>query len=708
MAAAASSAPDSISPFAWLWDLVREELAPYPGRVALVARMVTAATLVMIVNMTFRIPYGAYGAIYALTISRESPQATVRFVKTIVIAFAVAAADVLVGAFFFVNEPLDRFLWVIGTLFLMFYALSAWTDYVASARFGYLLVITIPLWDRQIPAQLRVEDTLWAVGALTIASVITALLELAFAALTPGDEVTASVAGRLSAIEELLTSYAQGRQADKSTEKSITRYVTVGTSRLRRILQRSDRPPQYREQMGAAIALIGRLTDIAASLMYIDVHAGAEDRQRIRALTERIAGIRAGLLGGRVPPPVEVHVEGESQATLPVLREMENTVKLIPQVFLESQPLSARYPLPSSDEHSSALFVPDAFSNPEHLKFALKGCLAASLCYVIYNALFWPGISTAITTCLLTALTTIGASHQKQVLRFAGALAGGAIAMGAQVFILPSLDSIGSFTILFIAVTAATAWVATSSPRLSYFGVQVAVAIYLINLQEFKIQTSLTVARDRVAGILLGLLMMWLVFDQLWGTSAGREMKRTFILNLRMLARLAREPGSANIRVAVARSYSLRDTINKNLDKVRALADGVLFEFGPSRQQDLDLRNRIRKWLPEQRIIFLLRITLLKYRLGLPGFVLPEAMRPAQEEFDSQFAEVLENMANRMEGRIGNRPDRFEHAFERLQEAARICQAEPGQGALTAYLPTFLALSRTITELTMSLDRELA
>jgi len=133
----------------------------------------------------------------------------------------------------------------------------------------------------------------------------------------------------------------------------------------------------------------------------------------------------------------------------------------------------------------------------------------ASLCYIIYNSLFWPGISTAITTCSLTALTTIGTSHQKQILRFGGALVGGVvIGMGAQVCILPYIDSIGAFTVLFASVIGAAAWFATSCPRLSYFGVQIAVAFCLINLQEFKIQTSLAVARDRVAGILLGLLMI--------------------------------------------------------------------------------------------------------------------------------------------------------------------------------------------------------
>ena len=186
------------------------------------------------------------------------------------------------------------------------------------------------------------------------------------------------------------------------------------------------------------------------------------------------------------------------------------------------------------------LLAPGALTNPEHLRFALKGCLAASSCYIIYNAIAWPGISTAVTTCLLTALSTIGSSRQKQFLRITGAIVGGfVLGMGSQIFILPNLDSIGGFDVLFVAVTALSAWFMTSSPRLSYFGIQVALAFYLVNISEFKMQTSLAVARDRVVGILLGLFMMWLVFDQLWGAPAAVEMRKTFISNLRLLAQFA-------------------------------------------------------------------------------------------------------------------------------------------------------------------------
>src|SRR5216684_3144812 len=231
------------------------------------------------------------------------------------------------------------------------------------------------------------------------------------------------------------------------------------------------------------------------------------------------------------------------------------------------------------------------------------------------------------------------------VLRISGAIVGGFIfGMGAQIFVLPYLDSIGGFTLLFIAVTILGAWFATSSPRLSYFGVQLALAFYVVHLQEFGIQTSLTLSRDRVVGILLGLFMMWLVFDQLWGAPAIVEMKSAFISLLRSLAKLARAP--VDPQDAIEQSYALRETINNGFDKVRALSDAVLFEFGPTRQKDLSWRSSIRAWQPQLRMLFITRVALLKYRLHLPGFELTGALRRAQQDFDEHLAGTIERMAD--------------------------------------------------------------
>lgn len=706
MATAAKTLFEPHSPSPWLWTFLKEELAPYPGRTALVARMTIAVTFVMIINMVFRIPYGAYGAIYALIISREDLSTTVNAVRTIIIAFALSVLYILVGALFFLQDPNLRLFWVIATLFLMFYTLSAASNYTAAARFGYLLVITIPLWDRQIRTELKVEQTLWAFGAISLASLITIAVELVYAAMKARQVPLKPVVARIAAVEDLISAYAAGRLADGKMEKQITRFSLAGGSALRRMLQHSAYPSPHREEMGALVSLVGRLVDLAANMIQLTSNIADRERSHLRRLAACLSNIRSDLIMGKIP-----HLEPQDEAgtlhVTPLLAEMERTIALIPEVFAGSLSVDAYGPPGPSLDPAFSLFKPDALTNSDHIKFGLKGCFAASLCYLFYNAKAWPGINTAITTCLLTALTTIGSSHQKQVLRVAGAIVGGVVmGIGAEVYILPALDSIAGFTLVLIAATVISAWFATSSPRLSYFGVQIAVAFYLINLSEFHLQTSLVPARDRVLGILLGLLMMWLVFDQLWGASAAVAMRKTFIANFRLIAQLVREPISKDLKTATARALALRETINANLDKVRALGDGVLLEFGPSREQDLALRDHIRRWQPNLRMLFITRLVLWRYRVGHPGFELPEAIQPAHEEFDNRMATALDRMADRLEGDGSAQKEDLTSAYNEFEQA--VWKAQPKeQHQLTPQVQSFLLLSRRIASLADCLEKEI-
>jgi multidrug resistance protein MdtO len=704
MATLAQALPKPSSSLVWLKQFFKEELAPYPGRVALVARMCTAATLAMLLTMTFKIPFGAYGVVYCLTISRENPQATAKVVKTAIVALSMSALYVLIGAMFFLQDPNLRLLWVVMTLFVMFYALSATTNYTAAARFGYLLIITIPLWDQQIPVESKIEGTLWAFAAISLGSLITVAVELIYAALKSDDFILQPLADRLSAIEQLLACYAGGLPVDENTKKQITQFAMVGTSPQRRTLQRSACQPSYREQMGAVVALVGRLVDTAANVASLSVDDSADAKARVRRLAENIRAIRSDLLNGRIPGPIEVPDETQQSAGTPLFREMEETVAEIPQVFVGTEPLDQYSLSQSSADPSVKLFRSDALSNSEHLKFGLRGCFAASLCYLFYNGKAWPGISTAITTCFLTALSTIGSSRQKQFLRISGAIVGGLLlGIGAEVFILPGLDSIAGFTLLFLAVTVMSSWIMTSSPRLSYFGLQVAVAFYLINLSEFAVQTSLVPARDRVLGILLGLLMMWLVFDQFWSVSAATQMKKAFVSNLRLLAQFAREPIASDLRTAVGRSDSLRETINTNFDRVRDLTGGVLLEFGPHREQDLALRERIIRWQTQIRLLFLTEIVLWKYRAQLPGFELPKALIGQQRQFEDRFALTLEEMAARLEG---NQSSRYPVLEDSSADEEGI-EAYPKAPTFSDRDSTLLSLRRRIQNLTDSLTAEI-
>jgi multidrug resistance protein MdtO len=159
-------------------------------------------------------------------------------------------------------------------------------------------------------------------------------------------------------------------------------------------------------------------------------------------------------------------------------------------------------------------------------------------------------------------------------------------------------------------------------------------------------------------------------------------------------------------KTAIARTFALRETINSNLDKARALADGVLLEFGPSREQDLALRDRIRDWQPNLRMIFILRLVLWKYRARLPGFELPETIQSAQEEFDERLAKVLEGMADRTEGNESTQKQNLSKVYAQLEQAA--WKGSPKtQNQFSPQIKSFLLLSRRIALLADSLEKEI-
>jgi multidrug resistance protein MdtO len=194
--------------------------------------------------------------------------------------------------------------------------------------------------------------------------------------------------------------------------------------------------------------------------------------------------------------------------------------------------------------------------------------------------------------------------------------------------------------------------------------------------------------------------MMWLIFDQLWGASASVEMKKVFISTLRLLAQLAREP--------VQRTAALRDMISTKLDNVRSLADGVLLEFGPSRRHDLALRDRIRRWQPQLRALFIMRGASLKYRLQLPGFVLPEAVIASLQAYDERSAQMLENMADRMEGKTPQERSASADSFALLEQVLESCRTDESRLLLSEHGATFVPLLRQIDQLTSRLANQVA
>jgi multidrug resistance protein MdtO len=152
---------------------------------------------------------------------------------------------------------------------------------------------------------------------------------------------------------------------------------------------------------------------------------------------------------------------------------------------------------------------------------------------------------TAIVTCFFVALSSLGETVHKLVLRLSGAVTGGLIAGLCIVFVLPHLTDIGQLCLLIGAVSVAAAWVATSSELLSYAGMQVAFAFFLGILQGYAPATDLTVLRDRIAGILLGNIVITIVFSSFWPQSASSGVRAALAEALRAIGEVIRRPRSA-------------------------------------------------------------------------------------------------------------------------------------------------------------------
>ncbi len=243
------------------------------------------------------------------------------------------------------------------------------------------------------------------------------------------------------------------------------------------------------------------------------------------------------------------------------------------------------------------------------------------------------------------------------------------LGIGSQVLILPLLDTVAGFTVMFATVTAIAAWILTSSPRLSYFGNQLALAFYLIQLHGPSPQTNLAIARDNIMGIMLGLVMMWLVFETLGSKPAVQVMRDLFAENLDLMSQLAR-PWPRGMPPDLRKIRTLREKISQNFLAVNSQADAVLFEIGRSRDHSLAVRRRLRGWQPQLRSIFLLEIALLQYRLQVSPQQLPPPVLRAWIHFDGELSALLEGISRdfRSQDR-SSKPHNIQRAHSDLERA---------------------------------------
>src|ERR1700722_6438451 len=277
MATATMSSVDNRGGFiSWFWEFLKGELMPYPGRGVMVARIVIAATITMILTMTFRVPGGALGAIIAFLISRENFVATTKFTVSIATALIMATIFVPVGGTMFASVPLTHFFWECFSIFLIFFLLRSFANFAVATILGVCGTSAVSLWYLPGPAEYNVEHTLWQILAPAIGAAVTLVVEAVFHAFQKQDKISIRSDALLTSIEDLLTCYATGTPIPKETAARLAQFATIGVGTIRRLLARSRDTQLYQAQMDAVISLVGRSQDFAAAMAQTQPYVSAD------------------------------------------------------------------------------------------------------------------------------------------------------------------------------------------------------------------------------------------------------------------------------------------------------------------------------------------------------------------------------------------------------------------------------------------------
>jgi uncharacterized membrane protein YccC len=252
-----------------------------------------------------------------------------------------------------------------------------------------------------------------------------------------------------------------------------------------------------------------------------------------------------------------------------------------------------------------SLFVPDAFTNPAHVHFALKVTLAAIFCYIFYSAIDWTGIHTAFITCTFIALESTGATLHKGVLRMGGAIIGGTLALFTIVFLMPHMVTIASLVVVVACASAIAGWVATGSELISYSGLQIAFAFFYSVFQGFAPDTDLDNVRDRVVGILFGLIVTAVVFAYIWPERTIDRLRDALRTTLRQLTRLLEISRlETSIEAAKAEAHSLIAETSRSFDQTKRYVQLTQFESEESPDRDRTSLGNLESMLSRAEEIF--------------------------------------------------------------------------------------------------------
>ncbi|NRG24297.1 FUSC family protein, partial [Klebsiella michiganensis] len=502
-----------------LWPFLTRELRDAPGRANYTLRLTLSCAVLIVLFMTLHIPFLAVALIVVFYVS----QPNVLMIKLVSVVFVVTVSVALGGVLLIIKWTYDYPLIRLVASVILFFCAIYLMRVLGKLGLAFFVVALAVIYAQTFPSmtsqsEILVRLLLWLWVAINTAILVTLLVNACFQQAFPGYQFKARLVVMLRQTARRLS------QPDDGTPPPTVTEIAGQFNQLRSLYQQAARatpeiaasPQAWQSLMAAALSC----SHLTALLLPGDDHPDAR-----RRIASQLNALADNLPAAAEVQPLIVPRDGANSAILQEIAEV-----------LARLARGETIPLPQGEVEKAPLLLPDAWSNPAYLHFALKTLLATLLCYVFYTAADWQGIHTIMLSCVIVAQPGLGATMQKTWLRIGGALLATLIALLLIVFVQPWTDSLSGLLAMTLPVFALAAWIAAGSERIAYAGIQIGFTFALAFLSWFGPLSNLTELRDRVIGILLGVLVSSIVHLYLWPDSEAPQLKACLAQLYRQLA----------------------------------------------------------------------------------------------------------------------------------------------------------------------------
>ncbi|KXV56374.1 fusaric acid resistance protein [Acetobacter tropicalis] len=502
--------PDTLHlTLARFWRLVCD---PAPGRLGYSLRMTCACTLVILICEIWQVPETALPAFVTMALWQKDRMTNVLAGVGVNLLFAV----VILLMFGLVHLTLDHPLSLVAATALLslgFFFLGSASKLKPVAYMLALIVVYALIAIDQAPVgELATRALLYADLFILIPGGVMVVVG-GLICPSPKTVLTHAIAARLRLSARLL------QQPDALVQEQATAMLREGAGDMLKSLKMAKLEKLWRDHDLECLhqAIYSSVATLALA------HAATRDHSiphSASSLIQTLFEMAAIFEKGDYPTDISTP---SALGTSPALQELA----LLLSTFTTPAPKNQQKEAEKDESGPAGFFFPDAFTNPEHVRFAVKGTAAVMLSYFLFKVLAWPGIHTCVITCFIVALPTMGEMISKLTLRIAGALVGGAMGIGSLIILMPHLQNSAAFLAMMAAGALVACWIKTGDERIAYAGLQIGLAFFLSDLKGYGPTTDMTTARDRIIGILLGNFITYAVFTSIWPTSAYDKIRDT-------------------------------------------------------------------------------------------------------------------------------------------------------------------------------------